>query len=104
MAKSKASNQKTNISTVKQAADSTVKAASSMKSKKESDLLYGKEFYMWMIGGFLLIVIGFFLMAGGKQAPTEWNVDEIYGVRRTIIAPIFILAGLVVEVYAIFKK
>jgi hypothetical protein len=57
-----------------------------------------------MAAGFLLIVIGFFLMAGGNQAPNEWNPEEIYSWRRTIIAPIFIVAGLVVEVYAIFKK
>ena len=104
MAKSKASNQKANIVAPNQTTNSTEKAKSSLKSKKDSELLYGKEFYIWMIGGFLLIVIGFFLMAGGKQNPTEWNVDEIYGARRTIIAPLFILAGLIVEVYAIFKK
>lgn len=73
-------------------------------SQKKDELLYGTPFYMWMAGGFLLIVIGFFLMAGGNQAPTEWNPDEIYSVRRTIIAPIFMVAGLIVEVYAIFKK
>lgn len=72
--------------------------------KDDGSLLYGKEFFIWLAGGFLLIVIGFFLMAGGHQEPTEWKADEIYSVKRTIIAPIFMLAGLVVEVYAIFKK
>ncbi|MFK7982231.1 MAG: DUF3098 domain-containing protein [Saprospiraceae bacterium] len=28
----------------------------------------------------------------------------IYGFRRTVLAPFLMLAGLVVEVYAIFKK
>jgi hypothetical protein len=74
------------------------------KSKSSNELLYGKEFYIWMLAGFLLIVIGFFLMAGGHQAPNEWNADEIYSTRRTVIAPLFMIAGLIVEVYAIFKK
>lgn len=73
-------------------------------SDNASSLLYGRQFYMWMLIGFLVMILGFALMAGGKQLPTEWNPDEIYSVRRTIIAPIVILIGLGIEIYAIFKK
>lgn len=91
-------------SVVKEVTTGSKKAVSSINTSKDGDFLYGRDFYIWMAGGFLLIVIGFFLMAGGNQEPTEWNVNEIYGVRRTIIAPLFMIAGLIVEVYAIFKK
>lgn len=77
---------------------------SSAKTADQGDMLYGKSFYMWMLIGVALIALGMFLMAGGNQAPTEWNTDEIYSFRRTVLAPSVILVGLVVEVYAIFKK
>ena len=73
--------------------------------KKEQTFLFDKENYMWMIGGVALIFIGFMLMSGGKSAnPHEFHYDEIYSFRRITLAPIIILLGFVVEVYAIMKK
>lgn len=70
----------------------------------EQLFLFDKENYMWMIGGVALIFIGFFLMSGGKSAnPHEFHYDEIYSFRRITIAPIVILMGFAVEVYAIMK-
>jgi len=67
--------------------------------------LFDKENYMWMIGGIALILIGFMLMAGGKSPdPHKFNYDEIYSFRRITLAPIVILAGFVVEVFAIMRK
>ncbi|MDR3680353.1 MAG: DUF3098 domain-containing protein [Flavipsychrobacter sp.] len=67
--------------------------------------LFGKENYTWMIGGVVLILIGFALMSGGKSPdPHQFNYDEIYSFRRITLAPIVILAGFVVEVFAIMKK
>ena len=55
--------------------------------------------------GALVIAIGMFLMSGGSSNdPTVFNKDEVYSTTRITIAPILILAGLVIEVYAIFKK
>ena len=73
--------------------------------KQEYTLLFDKENYMWMIGGVALIFIGFMLMSGGKSAnPHEFNYNEIYSFRRITLAPIVILAGFVIEAYAIMKK
>lgn len=69
-----------------------------------SDLLFGKQNYMYITGAFALVLLGMLLMAGGKQLPTEWNENEIYSFRRTVIAPVVILSGLAVGVYAIFAK
>lgn len=67
--------------------------------------LFDKENYMWMAGGIALIFIGFMLMSGGKSAnPHEFHYDEIYGFRRITLAPLLLLAGFGVEVYAIMKK
>jgi hypothetical protein len=67
--------------------------------------LFYKENYMWMIIGAVVIVIGMVLMAGGKnENPGQFDYNEVYSFSRITIAPILILAGLVIEIYAIFKK
>ncbi|MBK8504881.1 MAG: DUF3098 domain-containing protein [Saprospiraceae bacterium] len=52
-----------------------------------------------------LIFLGMLLMLGGSMpSPDVWDDSIIYSFRRTVLAPIVILAGLVVEIYAIFKR
>ena len=77
----------------------------SNKVTSPPDLLFDKVNYMYIIGGILLMVIGFVLMSGGSMPDSNtWDDSLIYGPRRTVIAPMFILAGLIVQVLAIFKK
>jgi hypothetical protein len=58
-----------------------------------------------MLVGAALILIGMLLMSGGKSAdPNVFNTDEVYSFRRITLAPILIIAGFIVEIFAIFKK
>ena len=67
--------------------------------------LFGKENYLWMLAGIVLMTLGFFLMAGGKSKdPMVFNDSDVYSTTRITIAPILIIAGLLVEIYAIMKK
>jgi len=67
--------------------------------------LFDKSNYMWMIGGVVLILIGFVLMSGGKSPdPHQFNYKEIYSPMRITVAPLLILIGFAIEVYAIMKK
>ena len=67
--------------------------------------LFTKDNYMWMIAGIILVGLGIILMSGGKSAdPNVFKNEEVYSFRRITIAPILILLGLGIEVYAIFKK
>lgn len=67
--------------------------------------IFTKENYIWMAAGVVLIAIGMLLMAGGKSDnPAVFNDKEVYSTTRITIAPILILAGLVLEVFAIFRK
>ncbi len=79
-----------------------------IKEKKEmetSQHLFGKENYIWMLIGLLVLATGFFLMAGGRSAnPNEFNPKEIYSTQRITIAPILIVAGFIIEIVAIMKK
>lgn len=67
--------------------------------------LFGKQNLLWMLIGAIVIVLGFFLMAGGKSSdPNVFNENEVYSTTRITIAPILIIAGLIIEIYAIMKK
>jgi hypothetical protein len=67
--------------------------------------LFGRDNYMWMIAGIVLVALGILLMSGGKSAdPNVFKDNEVYSFRRITLAPIVILLGLGIEVYAIFKK
>ncbi|NBO49236.1 MAG: DUF3098 domain-containing protein [Chitinophagia bacterium] len=67
--------------------------------------LFGKDNLLWMLIGIIAIVIGAFLMIGGKSAdPNVFNEAEVYGFRRITLAPILIVVGLLIEVFAIMKK
>ncbi len=68
-------------------------------------LLFGKQNYILMGIGLGLITLGLILMSGGGMpSPDVWDESIIYGFRRTVLAPFLILAGLIVEIFAIFKK
>ena len=67
--------------------------------------LFTKDNYIWMIAGIILVGLGIILMSGGKSVdPNVFKENEVYSFRRITIAPILILLGLGIEVYAIFKK
>ena len=75
------------------------------KNNKKSLDFFGKSNYTWMLVGAALILVGMLLMAGGKSPdPNVFNADEVYSFRRITLAPILIIAGFCVEVFAIFKK
>ncbi len=70
-----------------------------------SESLFGKENYTWMLAGIIVIALGMLVMSGGKNAdPTIFDQKEVYSTTRITIAPLLILAGLAIEVFAIFKK
>jgi hypothetical protein len=58
-----------------------------------------------MLGGLGLIFLGLILMAGGSMPSSDvWDESLIYSSRRTILAPMVILAGLGFQIWAIFAK
>lgn len=71
----------------------------------DNNVLFTKANYKWMIIGVVLVILGCVLMAGGKSAdPNVFREEAIYGFRRITLAPVVILAGFVIEVYAIMKR
>ncbi len=67
--------------------------------------LFDKQKYMWMFIGIAVIILGFILMAGGKNPnPAIFDEKELYSFRRITLAPFLVLLGFVIEGYAIMKK
>lgn len=67
--------------------------------------LFNKENYKWMLIGLVVMALGFILMAGGRSSdPNVFNEKEIYSFTRITLAPILIVGGLVIEVFAIMRK
>ena len=76
-----------------------------MAENKTTPSIFSKDNYIWMGIGAIVITLGMFLMSGGATTdPNVFNKDEVYSTTRITIAPILILLGLVIEIYAIFKK
>jgi hypothetical protein len=81
-------------------------AANTMATNdKTTEHLFGKENYKWMLVGLIVIAVGFILMVGGKSSDPNVFLDkEVYSVRRITIAPLLIIAGLLIEIFAIMRK
>ncbi len=71
----------------------------------EVAFVFDRSNYMWMIAGVALILLGFVLISGGKSSdPAVFNADELYSIRRVTVAPLVMLLGFGLEVYAIMKR
>ena len=85
---------------------------SSSKSKPASKmqnyngvLLFDKMSYLLLGVCAILVVIGFMLMSGGGTTnPHEFHPEELYSFRRVTLAPLVILIGFGIGIYAIVRK
>jgi len=67
--------------------------------------LFAKENYLIMIAGVAVIILGFALMTGvANDNPAVFPRAEIYSFRRITLAPVVVLIGFAIEVYAILKR
>lgn len=72
---------------------------------KMNSSLFGKDNLTWMLIGLAVMVLGIVLMSGGKNTdPTVFDETLVYSKIRITVAPILIVTGLLIEVYAIMKK
>lgn len=71
---------------------------------KNSKFVFGKRNYRFMIIGIIFIALGFILMSGGgSDDPNVFN-EEIYSFRRIRIAPLIVIIGFAIEIYAILTN
>ena len=73
--------------------------------EKQKKMALTPDNYKLMLVGLAVVFIGMLLMSGGAaEDPSQFNAEELFSFRRITLAPIVIIAGFVLEAYAILKK
>lgn len=86
-------------------AQHTEKSQKGKSSKEQTkEFAFDRENYKFLLIGLAFISVGFLLMiGGGSDDPNKFN-EAVFSFRRITLAPILILAGYVIEIFAIMKK
>lgn len=79
--------------------------------EEKNSFYFGKQNFKWMLIGLACIALGFILMMGsdantrpdGTFDPNYFN-EGIFSVVRIRIAPLLIIIGFVIQVFAILKR
>ena len=79
-------------------------AATPVHKGKKEGFAFGPENYKLMIIGLIVLFTGYLLMVGGGSDDPKVFNPEIFSFRRITLAPIVILIGFVIEIFAIMKK
>ncbi len=69
-----------------------------------SAFAFGRENYVLLAISALVLIIGYMLMAGGKSSDPNVFNEEVFSFRRITLAPIVVIIGYIIGVYAIVKK
>ncbi len=75
-----------------------------LKKKQSSVLLFDRHKYTLLIVGLVVTALGFLLMIGGGSDDPAVFSDGIFNFRRLTLAPILVLGGYGMQIYAIMKK
>lgn len=74
-------------------------------SEKKTHFGFKPENYRILLIGLAINILGFLLMIGGaSENPNEFHGDELFSPLRITIAPLLIVAGYIVILYAIMRK
>jgi hypothetical protein len=72
---------------------------------RKSQFGFQPENYKLLLIGLAINILGFLLMIGGAaEDPNSFNASELFSARRITIAPLLIVAGYIVIIYAIMKR
>lgn len=82
----------------------SAKVQKQQKEENKVEFAFNKTNFTILIAGLLVIIIGFLLMIGGGSDDPEVFSDAMFGFRRLTLAPILILAGYIIEIYAIMYR
>ena len=67
--------------------------------------IFDRTNYLIMIAGVVVILLGFVLMSGGATTdPNVFPKEELYSFRRITLAPIVVMIGFGIEIFAILKR
>jgi hypothetical protein len=82
-----------------------VTASTDKAAKQTAWFAIDRQNYKYMVLGFCVIVLGFILMlGGGSDSPDVFDGARLFSFMRITLAPIAVIAGFAIEIYAIMHK
>ena len=75
-----------------------------IQDETQVDFAFGRENYKWLLIGLAFLLVGFLLMIGGGSDDPNVFSEDLFSFRRLTLAPILLIIGYVIEIYAIMKK
>ena len=80
------------------------KAKATETTDNQDVMPFGRQNFIIVLIGIVLIALGFILMiGGGSDNPDVFN-EKMFDFQHITLAPILVLAGFVVEIIAIFWR
>jgi formate-dependent nitrite reductase membrane component NrfD len=71
----------------------------------DRDFAFGKDNFIWIGVAIVFIIVGFVLMSGGGPPADGISFNpEIFSKQRIVVAPIIVMIGYLLLIYAILKK
>lgn len=80
------------------------KKVSTSMTNTPVEFTFNSDNIKWLLISVGLVILGYILMTGGKMPKDVFDEKIIYSFRRTVIAPVVILSGLILAIYAIFRN
>lgn len=80
------------------------KIESQQPPKNTKPFVFGRENYILLAISFGIILVGYVLMSGGAQTDPKVFNEEAYNTTRITVAPIVILLGFTLGIFAILRK
>ena len=73
-------------------------------AEKNKNFALPRKNLLWIIAGFAVMVIGYILLCGGGSREASVFSPEIFSFRRLVLAPIVIILGCGLIVFAIMHR
>jgi len=70
----------------------------------DRDFAFGKDNFIWLGISMVFIIVGFVLVSGGSSPDGIAFNPEIFNKQRIVVAPIIIMTGYILMIFAILKK
>lgn len=76
------------------------------KKATDQQFVFGKENYILLLAALAIIIVGYYLMSGGGTGgdPTKFAGDTLFNSQRLVVAPLVIMSGFILGLFAILKK
>ena len=70
----------------------------------DRDFAFGKDNFIWLGISIFFIIVGFVLVSGGSSPDGISFNPEIFSKQRIVVAPVIIMIGYILMIFAILKK